>query len=131
MTGIDTNILLRYVLQDDLEQAKLANRAIELLSVENRGFVTTVVLCELNWSLRKAYKLAKPDCVAIIEHIMIAPEFEIEDKEQCWLALGAYRDGPADFADYLIREASLASGCDKVLTFDKAALKSPGFAEPK
>ncbi len=107
------------------------NSQIARFGRENPGLITTVVLCALNWSLRKAYKLPKADRVSLIEHILSVAEFEIEHESLCRGALAAYRNGPADFADYLIGGVSLTSGCSVVLTFDKAALKSPGFAEPR
>lgn len=131
MTGLDTNVLLRYLVQDDPGQSKLANNAIARLNTENPGFVSMVVLCELNWSLRRAYKLPKPDRIGILDRILATAEFEIEQKRLCRRALTAYRNGAADFADYLIKEVAHASGCTTVLTFDKAALKSPGFTAPK
>jgi len=131
LTGIDTNVLLRYVLQDDPAQTKVTNRAIARLDRVNPGLITTVVLCELNWSLTRAYKIPKADRVSIIERILSIVEFEVEHEELCRKALHTFRNGTADFADYLIGEVSRASGCSVVLTFDKAALKSPGFEEPR
>ena len=97
----------------------------------NLGFITTVVLCELNWSLQRAYKLSKTDRLSIIDDVLSAAELEVENETLCRKALSAARKGSADFADYLIREIALASGCSVVLTFDKAAQKSEGFEEPR
>lgn len=131
MTGLDTNVLLRYFLQDDPAQAKAATRAIGRLTRENPGFITTVVMCELNWSLQRAYKISKLDRLSILEHVLSVAEFDVEHEALCRRALAAARDGAPDFADHLIREISMASGCSLVLTFDKAALKSQGFEEPR
>ena len=99
MTGLDTNVLLRYFLQDDPAQSKAANRVISQLGRLNRGFITTVVLCELNWSLRKAYKLSKADRLTIIADVLSTDELDIENEDLCRQALLAARTGSADFAD--------------------------------
>lgn len=124
-------MLARHFLQDDPVQASKAGRAIARLTPENRGFIAAVVLCELVWVLQSTYKIPRPDCVAMLEHILAASDFEIEHGGLCRRALREYATGKADFCDYLIREVATASGCSVVLTFDKAALKSQGFAEPR
>ena len=131
MIGIDTNVLIRHFLQDEPAQAAKASRAISRLTQEDPGFVTVAVLCELVWVLKSGYRINRGDCVAVLEQILLASEFCIEHDDLCRKALCNYAEGKADFADYLIREIAMASGCSVVLTFDKAALKSPGFEEPR
>lgn len=131
MIGLDTNVLARHFLQDDPIQGAKAKRAIARLTPENRGFIATAVLCELVWVLKSTYKIPKPQCVSMLERILATSDFEVEHSNLCWRALKDYAAGNADFCDYLIREIALASGCSAVLTFDKAALKSEGFEEPR
>ncbi|MCF6286968.1 MAG: type II toxin-antitoxin system VapC family toxin [Candidatus Hydrogenedentes bacterium] len=119
--------MVRYIVQDDRAQAAKANRAIALLTPEEPGFISAIVLCELNWVLKSAYEIAKADCVTTLERITAVSVFEIEHIDPCRRALRAYKEGTADFSDYLIREIALASGCTGVLTFDKNALKADGF----
>jgi len=90
-----------------------------------------VVLCELVWVLQSTYKTPRIKCAAALGYILTTSVFEIECRDLCHKALRSYSEGRADFCDYLIREIARASGCSTVLTFDKAALKSPGFTEPK
>ncbi len=130
MIALDTNVLVRHVVQDDPVQSAKASRAIATLTPENRGFIAMVVLCELLWVLKSAYKIPKPDCVALFEHILAASDFEIERGELCRRALREFAGGKADFSDYLIRELATASGCSVVLSFDQAALESTGFEAP-
>lgn len=130
MIGLDTNVLVRHFLQDDPVQAAKASRTISRLTAENRGFIATAVLCELVWVMKSTYKIPKPQRVAMLEHILATSDFEVEHSNLCWRALAAYAANKADFCDFLIREIAIASGCSVVLTFDKAALKSPGFEEP-
>lgn len=131
MIALDTNVLVRHFLQDDPVQAPKASRAISRLTTDNRGFIATAVLCELVWVLRSTYKIPRPQCAAILEFILATSEFEVEHRVLCHQALKEYATSKADFCDYLIREIAIASGCSVVLTFDKAALKSPGFEEPR
>lgn len=131
MIGLDTNVLARHFLQDDPIQGAKAKRAIARLTPENRGFIATAVLCELVWVLKSTYKIPKPQCVSMLERILATSDFEVEHSNLCWRALTEYAAGKADFCDYLIREVGIASGCSVVLTFDKAALQSPGFEEPR
>lgn len=131
MIALDTNVLARYVLQDDAIQSRKAGRAIESLSGDRRAFVPAVVLCELVWVLQSTYKTPRMTCADALGYILTTSVFEIEYRDLCHRALRSYTEGKADFADYLIREISMASGCSVVLTFDKAALKSQGFEEPR
>lgn len=131
MIGLDTNVLVRHFLQDDPIQGAKAKRAIARLTPENRGFIATAVLCELVWVLKSTYKIPKSQCIALLEHILASSDFEVEHTNLCWRALSEYASSKADFCDYLIREIAIASGCSVVLTFDKAALNSPGFEEPR
>lgn len=131
MIALDTNVLARFVLQDDPVQSAKANRAIAALTPENPGFVPAVVLCELVWVLQSSYKMPRSDCAETLEHILSVTSLKVEHDNLCWNALRAYRWEKADFCDFFIQELAHASGCDTVLTFDKAALKSPGFTAPK
>ncbi len=130
MIALDTNVLVRYLVQDDATQARAANRAITRLSPESPAFISMVVLCEVDWVLRTAYNVARDDCIHTLERILSISVFDIENLDCCRRALRAFREGPADFSDYLIRESARDGGYDTVLTFDKKALKSEGFVKP-
>ena len=131
MIALDTNVLARYILQDDPVQSRKAEHVIERLSVENRGFIPVVVLCELVWVFQSTYKRPRATCAEALDYILTTSVFEIEGRALCQKALRSYSEGKADFCDYLIREVAIASGCLVVITFDKAALKSEGFEEPR
>ena len=130
MYALDTNVMIRYVLADDKEQTKRANAAIERLSVDNQGFISCVVLCEISWVLTKAYKVSKGDCIAVLRQILTIAVFDIERLSQCLQALRHYEQGKADFSDYLIQQIAEDEGYHILLTFDKNALKSHGFQKP-
>ncbi len=130
MYALDTNVLVRYIVQDDKEQAQKAGRAIERLTSEERGFISCIVLCEVNWVLRTTYKIPKEERLKTLKRIISVASFEIDRMECCTRALKLYEKGQADFSDYLILEIAKHQGYDIVLTFDAKAQKDLGFQQP-
>ena len=99
MIALDTNVLVRYLTQDDPGQSGAANQLIEAqCSHEEPCRVSMVVLCELVWVLRSAYGHDRATIATVLERLLTATELEAENEEVAWLAWRAYRDGPADFA---------------------------------
>ena len=130
MIALDTNVLVRYIVQDDKTQARQASKVIEGLTPDRPAFISCIVLCEINWVLRTAYKIAKSECVETIKNILSVAVFDIERLEPCLAALRQYEAGQADFSDYLIQNIAKQEGYDTVLTFDKKALKYTQFQSP-
>ncbi|MCF6275063.1 MAG: type II toxin-antitoxin system VapC family toxin [Robiginitomaculum sp.] len=128
--ALDTNILVRYIVQDDKRQNAKAASVIESLMSEAPAFISCIVLCEINWVLKTAYKYSKSDCAEALNRIISVAVFDIENLEACSVALQQFRAGQADFSDYLIRQIAKKKGYGTVLTFDKKALKSDGFTSP-
>ena len=103
MIGLDTNVLVRYLVEDDSEQAAKAAKLIEKRCTEDDpGFVNRIVLCELVWVLESAYGYARATIAATIEGLLRTAELEIDAVEVAWSALTAYRTGGADFSDALV-----------------------------
>ena len=127
MYAIDTNVLIRYIIEDDPEQAQKAAEAIEQLTTETQGFISCIVLCELNWVLKTAYKISKGERVATLQKVLSVPVFEIEQLDCCLKALRRYQKGQADFSDYLIQQIGEKHGYEILLTFDQKASKETGF----
>ena len=128
MIGLDTNVLVRYLAQDDPRQSAAATRLIEgSLSGEERGFVSLVTLAEVVWVMSSSYRVARGSVADIVERLLTAPQLTIEQAEVVWKALRAYRDSKADFNDALIAELGLEAGCTKTVTFDRKAAAHPGF----
>jgi predicted nucleic-acid-binding protein len=128
MTGLDTNVLVRYLTQDEPAQARLATRKIKELNADrNPGFINTIVLCETIWVLSRGYGYPREAMANTIEHILLAEEFEIEQRSLAWAALQDFRNGQADFADCLIARTNSAAGCKKTISFDRRAAGLPGF----
>jgi predicted nucleic-acid-binding protein len=125
MIGLDTNVLVRYIVQDDRNQARAATRLIETrCSADQPGFVSLLVLAELVWVLERAYGYARADVCAVIAALLATAEIRVESSQLARSALQSFRAGPADFADYLIGALHAARGCETTFTFDKRAAKS-------
>ena len=127
MIGLDTNVMVRYVMQDDARQSQKAARLIESLNREAPGFVPLVAIVEFAWVLTSCYELKREQVAAAIDGILRAKEFVIDGIEEIVQALRVYRSGSADFADCLIERSAAAAGCDKTMTFDVAAAKLAGM----
>lgn len=123
MKGLDTNVLVRYLVQDDPEQSRTAVRCIE----SDTCFINAIVLCELVWVLEAAYRYPKDIIAATLEKILQTGDFEIEDRDTAWQALADYRSTKADFADCLIAHRNIAAGCEETATFDKRVKGARGF----
>jgi predicted nucleic-acid-binding protein len=129
LIGIDTNILVRYITQDDKIQSEIATKFIEnYCSNGNKIFINHLVICELVWVLKKCYKLSKPKTINIIQHILQISQFSIENPQIIWQTLTDYKKGSADFADYVVGRTNIYNNCEETITFDKKASKSKGFS---
>ena len=127
MIGLDTNVLVRYIMQDDLKQSPLATRCVELRSAESRGFVPLVSVVELFWVMSSAYELDRDQLIAALEGLLRTKELVVERAEIVWKALRIFQTANVDFADCLIERSAAAAGCEKTMTFDRGAAKSAGM----
>jgi predicted nucleic-acid-binding protein len=119
MIGLDTNVLVRYITQDDPQQSPQATQLIETSCTSaTPGRVAHIVLCELVWVLRRAYGYTKPQVVEVLDQILVTAELDIENEGLAFQALDAYREGPADFSDYLLVLGNRAAGCETTYSFD-------------
>jgi predicted nucleic-acid-binding protein len=119
--GLDTNVLVRYLTQDDPRQSKRANAGIDAaLAGDGRLHIDTIVLCELVWVLRAAYQLDRATVAAALLQLIDAAQLSLDDRDLLREAANRYRVGPGDFADYAIGLRSRAAGCETTLTFDRA-----------
>ena len=128
MRGLDTNVLVRFLVQDEPLQAQLAELDISKAVARNeRILIQPVVLCELVWVLETAYDIRRVEVAETLERILRTAQFEIPRKEAVWGALSDYRSGKADFADYFIGRANAEDGADETMTFDRGLKGSPRF----
>lgn len=129
MIGLDTNLLLRFLVRDDAAQTKRAAKAIEKrCAPDDPGFVNRIVLCELAWVLSGGYGYGRGEVAAVMEGLLESSDIALEDPASVRGAVKAYRGGNADFADCLIGEVNRARGCETTLTFDRKAARLGAFA---
>jgi predicted nucleic-acid-binding protein len=127
MVGLDTNVLVRYVAQDDPRQSAAASRLIEALSPAEPGFITMVVLVESVWVMEDVYGATRDRLGEVVQALLEAQSLVVESAESVWRALASFRKGKADFADCLIARVCAAQGCTVTWTFDKAAARDAGM----
>ena len=124
MIGLDTNVVVRYIMQDDPKQARLASALIEKLTVDDPGFVPLVGIIELVWVLSSSFELARAQITSALEILLQIKEIQVERAEVVWRALRVYRDSSADFADCVVERSAAAAGCLRTMTFDRGAAKN-------
>ena len=131
MIGLDTNVLVRYLAQDDPKQAAAATRLIEKeLSAAERGFISLVVLAELCWVLKRLYSASADELLAAVEDLLNTPQFHLERRELVALTVRTLKAGKgarAGFVDALIAQLAALEGCSRTVSFDKGAVRSPGM----
>lgn len=127
MIGLDTNVLVRYIMQDDLDQSALATQLIESLDNDHPGYITQVSVVELYWVLTSAYRLTKPQAAQALDAILRTKQFVVERADQLVRALRVFAQGKADLPDCLIERAATAAGCTQTMTFDAGAAKHAGM----
>lgn len=131
MIGLDTNILVRYLIQDDPAQSAKAAEIIEQkLSATNPGFVSVVAMTETVWVLDRAYGLTAQEIATAIERMLQVEVLDIENEQEVFAAMVALKQGRGTFSDALIAELGAKAGCSYTLTFDKKALRLTGFRFP-
>ena len=127
MIGLDTNVLVRYITQDDEPQATQASALIEALTADEPGFVSLVCVIELYWVLSSCYRLKRAQCAQALELLLLTKELRVECAEQVTKALRTHNSGTSDFADCLIAAACSAADCTRIMTFDVKAAKIAGM----
>lgn len=128
MIGIDTNVLVRFLVQDDEVQFEKARKLIKREVVAGRKvFVNQLVLLETEWVLRSRYAVSKAQIIEAISGLLDSAEIQFEDEPAIEEALFIWKDFAADFADCLIGAKNRRLGCRSTATFDVKASKLPGF----
>jgi len=128
VVGLDTNVVVRYLAQDDPKQSAAANKLFEtVLTPDEPGFVSAVVLCEIAWVLAECYGADRARIRTALEGLLVARQLSVEAPDTVRKALRAWGESGADFADALIGAVAASHGAAKTVTFDRAAAKLPGF----
>lgn len=128
MIGLDTNVIVRFITQDDAIQSPVATRFIARLSREQPGFVSAVVLAEISWVLSRAYKASRGDIAKTVEGLLRSAELIVENAEAAYRALAVYRaSASAEFADALIAQTAALAGAGETVSFDRKATAETGM----
>jgi len=126
--GLDSNVLIRYIVQDDPDQSEAASHFIGSSIRDGEVlFLNRVVLCEVVWVLDIYYGYGREVIGDTLERILNTEGFRIENSKEAWLALSDYRLGKGGFSDAFLARTNAMLGCDFTLTFDKKAARSELF----
>ena len=123
MIALDTNVVVRFLVQDDPDHAALAGEVISGLTADAPGYVCREVMVELVWVLERAYRYSRAEVAGALEGLLAASEIEIEAADDVGLALFRYRDDGFGFADLMIAAAARRVGAAELVTFDRKAAR--------
>jgi len=127
MIGLDTNILVRFVAQDDPVNSPRANAIMKSLSAEEPGWIAVTVIAEFVWVMTRTFRISRTDVYSMLDMFLTWPDIVIEQVDLVRKAANLFLNGKAEFTDYLVSCAGQAAGCSHTLTFDKKAAKSAGM----
>lgn len=120
MIGLDTNVVVRYLVQDDPHQAAAANRVFDEMDEASPGFLSLVTVVEVYWVLRRAYRVDAARCLELIAGLISAREIRVGQADVIVRALADCREG-MEFPDAVIAQLGSAAGCETTVTFDQGA----------
>ena len=128
MINLDTNVLLRIVLTDDPRRVASARSLLDRCAGEGEEcLVTDVVLCELDWVLRRSYRASRAELLAILDGLLNRRPFVFQDRDLVNQAVESFRQGRQEFADLIIGLRGRAAGAVTTYTFDRELRRIPGF----
>jgi predicted nucleic-acid-binding protein len=127
MIGLDTNVLLRFFLQDDPNQSVRSTALFDSLSPRNPGYISLVTLAELVWVFDRTYRKTRNEISALVKGLLESNELVLENHDSVAQALRRFDSSNADFSDCLIERLCAAAGCSRTMTFDVGAAKSAGM----
>jgi predicted nucleic-acid-binding protein len=127
MIGLDTNILVRFIAQDDPINSPLADAIMNALSDEEPGWIAMTALAEFIWVLSRTFRIDRAGIYSILNQILRRSDIIVEQADLVHKAATLFLRGNADFTDYLVSCSAQAAGCERTLTFDRKAAKSAGM----
>ncbi len=128
MIGLDTNVLVRLLVEDDRRQSGRAAGVLrEACTAESPGYVNHIVLCELVWVLQARYRFGRAAIAGTVKALSQSSDVRLENPAAVRRALDSFVAGSADFADCLVGILNREAGCGTTLTFDRAAAALPDF----
>ena len=126
MIALDTDVLVRYVVEDDAQQSEAARTLLERLTAEQPGYVCREVFVEFSWMLGRAYRFSRDQIATITVDLVASEELRFETAEDAIRVADGSRHGEASFADRMFAAAAKCSGSDALFTFDQQASRIPG-----
>lgn len=130
MIGLDTNVLIRYLMQDDRKQFARAEQLVtSAIKHKTVLHITSIVLCEVVWVLHYNYELSREEIIQFLGKLLHAEQIEVEERQLALSAFHEYQNSQADFADCLIGLTNQSLGCTTTYTFDKKAAKLDLFTQ--
>ena len=126
MIGLDTNVLVRYLVRDDVKQAETAQLLLESLTVERPGFVCREVIVELVWVLERSYRRSRDRIATVLEQLVTTDSLVVEAAADVIRAASRYRSEVAGFSDLMILAATEQSKAHPLYTFDQQAARLEG-----
>jgi predicted nucleic-acid-binding protein len=127
MIGLDTNILIRFVAQDDAINSPRANIIMKSLSREEPGWIAITAIAEFAWVMTRTFRINRADIYSMLDMFLIWPDIVVEQADLVRKAANLFLSGNAEFSDYLVACSGHAAGCSRTLTFDRKAAKSAGM----
>lgn len=127
MKGLDTNVVLRLLLEDDPTQAARARAAVRRESSPEKCWVNRIVLCEVVWVLESAYKYRREQIGDAVQALLLSDDLALEQRDVVRSALYVFRTSRADFSDCLLGMSNGLRGCERTLTFDRRAAELDEF----
>lgn len=126
MIALDTNVVVRFLVQDDEKQSAAAKTLLNSLTQEGPGYICREVMVEVVGVFERAYRLSRKQIVPAIEGLISSKELVVEDGERVGVALSRYLKGGAGFSDRMILLAAEGAECSGLATFDKTLAKDRG-----
>jgi predicted nucleic-acid-binding protein len=123
MIGLDTNVLVRFLTQDDPDQAALATRIVENeLTEDAPGFIGLVVLVETAWVLQRLYRASAEEIRETMIDLLGSRAIVVENRDVVTRAIALSKQNSCGFADAIIAASAFDAGCEKVISFDRGAV---------
>jgi len=128
MIGLDTNVVVRYLAQDDPVQSVKATQIFERRLTEREpGFISLVTMVETVWVLDTVYRLAAREIAQAVERMLQADTLVVQNEQEVFTAVVALKSGRGSFADALVGALGSWAGCGSTLTFDRKVGRVEGF----
>jgi len=124
MNAVDTNVLVRFIVKDDMRQANTAYDLFRRVEKEREQlFIPIAVVLEIVWVLESSYNVSRTDIIAVISNLLAMPIFLFETQPMIQKFISSARENNLDLSDLLLAHSATHAHCDKVYTFDKKASK--------